>query len=152
MHSLKPCNHQDDFPLPEGKKAYPTRPGQAPFRSLEKYLDCAPLSDRRDVIREVRGHAIQKLELLDQMHNDLVRQARSIVEKAREDLRLHSIRMFAEKIRGKTYFLYAGPDNDEFFSILEPEEYARADLKARYLGAYRLNEDSSWTQFDGEGR
>ncbi|MGB3977089.1 MAG: DUF2452 domain-containing protein [bacterium] len=148
MDDKKTDINQNEIALEKKESIFPTRFRHSPFRSLERYIDGESDIDISENIREIKGPAIQKLELLDQIHNDLVRQARSIVEKAREDLRLHSVRMFCKKNRGKVYYLYRGKNSEEFFSILEPEEYARADSEARYLGAYRLNDDSSWTHLE----
>jgi len=142
-----------DYPiieLPEGKTLHPTHPNQAPFKTLERYLDVDTINDTREAVREIKGHAVKKLEILDQIHRDLIRQARCIVENAREDLRLHNVKMFSQKVRSKVYYLYVRSDEGEFFSILKPEEYSRADPEAHYLGAYRLNEDSSWTKIQKE--
>ncbi|HPQ41458.1 MAG TPA: DUF2452 domain-containing protein [bacterium] len=137
-------------PLPEGKQPYPTRPGQAPFKDLEQLLDVDTLSDTREAVRAVKSQAARKLEMLEDMHRDLLRRAREIVDKAREDLRLHNIRMYAGKIRNKIYYLYASgkTSDDLFFSILSPDEYLKADPDARYCGAYQLNSDSTWTRLD----
>ncbi|MCD4653142.1 DUF2452 domain-containing protein [bacterium] len=134
-----------DYELPEGKLAHPTHPGDAPFKALE--LDIKRLPDKREVVREVKSHAARKLELLEEMHKDLIQRARQIVDMAKEDLRLHDIPVHARKVRNKTYYLYHHPDVEDgsFFSILEPEDYLKADLNAEFLGAYQLNEDSSWT-------
>lgn len=143
--------NRDCFPeLPEGKIAYPTRPDQAPFRELKRYLDIDRLSEGLEAVREIRDQTINKLDMLDRVHRELIEQARNIVEKAREDLRLHSVPMHASKIRNRVYYLYSRDRNDGevFFSILDRDEYEAADPDSRYMGAYRLNEDSSWTRLD----
>lgn len=132
------------------KSGFPSRLRHSPFRALERYIGDESGIEIGEIIREVKGQAIQKLELLDQLHNDLVKQAKSIVEKAREDLRLHSVHMYSKKNRRKVYYLYRGKNSEEFFSILDPNEYAQADSGASYLGAYRLNDDSSWTHLEEE--
>lgn len=142
---------QDCFPkLPEGKSAYPTRPGQAPFHEMKRYLDIEKLPEGFEAVREIRDQAINKLDMLDRLHRELVEQARNIVQKAREDLRLHIVPMHASKIRNRVYYLYSSDRNggESFFSILDRDEYRAADPGSRYMGAYRLNEDSSWTRLD----
>jgi hypothetical protein len=141
---IKGCYHE----LPEGKTLHPTHPNQAPFKALERFLDIDTINDTREAVREIKGHAVKKLEILDQLHGDLVRQARSIVENTREDLRLHNVRMYSKKVRAKIYYLYTRSGGEDFFSILTPGEYEQADPEARFLGAYRLNEDSSWTKVE----
>lgn len=148
---ISPSDTEEAY-LPEGKTQYPTHPGAAPFKSLERFLDVAGLPDARDVVREVKCQAVKKLEILDQMHKELVLKAHKIIEKTREDLRLHNLRMHSAKIRGNLYYLYGHSDdeNSQFFSILEPEDYRCADPDARFWGAYKLNEDGSWTQLDSD--
>ncbi|MBN1296322.1 DUF2452 domain-containing protein [bacterium] len=140
----------DDLQLPNGKWPYPTQPGQAPFAALERLLDIEAGSDAREVVREIRAQATRKLELLEVMYRDLINRAQVIVEKAKEDLHLHSVRMYSTKIRNRVYYLYRYSDglDDAFFSILEPEEYLPADPDARFDGTYHLNDDGSWTRID----
>lgn len=139
-----------EHPLPEGKHAFPTRSDQPPFKMLERLLDVDTPADSREAVRAVQSQAARKLEMLEDMHRDLLRRARDVVDKAKEDLRLHNIRMYAGKMRNKIYYLYRYSDepDDQFFSILPPEEYLKADPAAAYIGAYQLNSDSTWTRLD----
>jgi hypothetical protein len=132
--------------LPE-KLPYPTRTGDAVFRELERCIEIDRAHVWIEAKREVKAQALRKLELLDELHQDLIRKAQHVVSKAQHDISLHEITINAAKIRGKIYHLYerdTGPNL--FFSILEPSEYALADPEARYRGAFRLNEDSSWSE------
>ena len=143
---------EDEFELPEGKLPYPVRTGDAPFRALERFIDIDQGKTLMEAKREIRSHAVHELELLDSLHQDLIRRAQTVIEKARNDLKLHDIAMFGAKIRGKCYYLYEKTHGhpEEFFSILDPSEYREADSNARFIGAYRLNEDSSWTLIDNK--
>ncbi|GEM_PF-7069236 len=145
---------EDGFDLPDGKLPYPVRPGDAPFRSLERLIDSSVGQSLMEAKREIRSHAVHELELLDSLHQDLVRRAQAIIEKAKRDLELHDVPMFGAKIRGKCYYRYRKTNGDpsDFFSILEPSEYRQADADAEFLGAYRLNEDSSWTVIDNSDK
>jgi len=138
--------------LPEGKLAYPSRAGDAPFKALERLLDIQKLPDKREVVREIKAQAAQKLDLLQKMHSDLLLKAQKIVEKVREDLRLHDIPVYGRKIRDKTYYLYSMADDEQnqFFSILEPDDYLAADPDAGFCGAFHLNGDSSWTLIESD--
>jgi len=143
----------DSSKLPENKFPYPTRTGDAPFQQLQKLLELDRASIWKEARREVKAQAVRKLELLDEMHKELVQKAQKILEKAQLDLQLHSITMHSAKIRGRMYYLYELNHSDQakFFSILEPAEYEKANPDARYLGTYRLNEDSTWTRLDPSG-
>ena len=144
---------EEELVLPENKLPYPVSPGDAPFKSLERWLDIERAPVGREAVREIKSQTIRKLEMLDEMHRDLVRRANGILESAREDIRMHDIRMHAAKIRNKVYYLYCygNAEDSEFFSILEPEEYLMADPEARFVGAFHLNDDSSWTPMPEEG-
>ena len=133
--------------LEEIKSLYPTHPGSAPFRELERQLEQDRSSIWAEAKREIKTQAIRKLEMLDEVHRDLIRKANAILDQAKKDIFLHELPMNSAKIRGQTYFLYQESENSvsKFFSILEPHEYVKADPVAVFLGSYRLNEDSTWT-------
>jgi hypothetical protein len=128
----------------------PQRPGDAPFRNLLAIPENEP-GYLVEAKREIQASALRRLEALEQVYRTLVDQAQAIVEAARRDLELHDVPMQAAKIRGSTYHLYERDrPPPRFFSILAPDEYAQADPRARHLGSYRLNEDSSWTRIDSD--
>ena len=137
-------NHE----MPDGKMPFPVRSNEPPFSSLERYIEIDRLSIWGEAKREIKTQAKKQLELLDQIHKELIEKAHAILDKAKLDIELHEIPMFSSKIRGRTYYLYeSGQDiqNSLFFSILDPSEYQLADATAVFRGSYRLNEDSSWT-------
>jgi hypothetical protein len=114
---------------------------------LEKWLEEDKGMPGIEIRREIKSQAIRKLELLDDIYRDLVKQARNVLEKARDDLRLHQVPVNASKIRGRIYYLYSHEKAARtlFFSILNPSEYSQADHSAHFIHAYRLNEDNSWS-------
>ena len=73
---------EDGFELPDGKLPYPVRPGDAPFRSLERLIDSTVGKSLVEAKREIRSHAVHELELLDSLHQDLVRRAQAIIDRA----------------------------------------------------------------------
>jgi hypothetical protein len=137
-------------PSSPGKSLAPLRPGDAPFVNLLAIPESQP-GYMMEAKREIRTSAVRRLQALEQVYRNLVEQAMEIVASARRDLLLHDIPVSATKIRGQTYHLYERLDRDpsRFFSILPPEDYARADPRARYLASYHLSEDSSWARLDG---
>jgi hypothetical protein len=124
---------------------YPIKVEGVSFRALEKWLKVDLGSKGLEAKREIKSQAIRKLELLDEMHKDLVTRAQRILEQAQEDLRLHDIPVNATKIRGTIYHLYQA-ETRLFFSILEPAEYRQANAQAAHLASYRLNEDNTWAK------
>jgi len=127
----------------------PMTTGAAPFRSL---LDIYENKSGywAEAKREIQHSAYRRLEALERVYRDLLKQAREIVEGTQRDLKLHDIPVQASKIRGQIYYLYQRVDRSPslFFSILSPEDYLQADSKAKYLASYRLCEDSSWQRED----
>ena len=140
-----------------GPPTAPMRVGDAPFRNMLSLVENEPgyLGEAK---REIRAAALRELQALDEVHQQLLAQAKQVLNKARRDLMLHDIRVNATKIRGKTYYLYqrgqqseeSSSESQRFFSILAPAEYKSADPTAIYLATYRLNEDSSWTHCGGQ--
>lgn len=127
----------------------PLSPSDGPFRNMLTIPE-AGSGYLAEAKREVQTSAMRRLESLEQMHRKLVEQAEQIVGAARRDLALHDVAVSATKIRGKVYHLYRRPGRTPslLFSILDPDEYASADPRARHLATYRLNEDSSWSRHD----
>ena len=116
------------------------------FQQLDKWLKADFPDAVGEARREIKAQAIRKLELLDEIYMDLVQKAKGVIQRTEEDLRLHDIRMYSKKIRGRLYYLYKrGDREEEFFSILDPLEYRNADYTAQFIGEYRLNEDGTWT-------
>jgi hypothetical protein len=127
---------------------YPVHPGDPPFTSLAERLEEERLSPALETRREIRDSALRRLQLLEEMHRDLLARAQRIVSQARRDLELHEIPMNCAKGRGQVYYLYRHPEEGRFFSILRPEEYAQADPEAEYEGAWFLNYDGTWSEVD----
>jgi hypothetical protein len=136
--------------IPESKRDptfHPVRWDDVSIQSLEKWIDLEKSGHCIEAKREIKSQAIRKLELLDELHRELVAKAHKILLQAQEDLRLHDIHINAAKIRGKLFHLYRSSNqgNREFFSILSPADYLRADAQAEFVASYRLNEDNTWT-------
>ncbi len=72
--------------------------------------------------------------------------AKSILERAAFDAKLHRAAAAFEKRVGKTYHLYDRGDDEPYFSMLSPEEWGEPPHS--YLGSYRLEPDMSWTPLD----
>jgi hypothetical protein len=136
-------------PLNNSKEEKLVKSNSSPFHSLKKWLEGDSELIWNEARQEIKAQAIRKLEMLDEMHQELVERAHSVLDKARDDLRLHGIPVNASKIRGKKYYLYKkDSDGNTFFSILNPSEYASADPSVIFLAAYFLNEDNTWTKIE----
>ena len=115
---------------------------QSLLAKIEENMDLSV----QEAAREIKSQAFRKLELIDEIYKDLITKADTIIEKTKADLRLHTIKINAQKIRGHLYYLYSSDHEDEFFSILEPKDYFEADPNVKFIDAYRLNEDNTWSK------
>lgn len=92
----------------------------------------------------VSGRANAQLALLAQQIRALQAQAREVMASAHEDMQLHRARCAFRKIPGKTYHLYRQTDGELHFSMLSAQDW-RGQPPHEYLGAYRLENDLSWS-------
>ena len=116
----------------------------------------APAFDLVDIAREIQvadrminGRLGGQLEVIAEQVRSLQAQARRILERAREDQRLHRARCNFQRRPGHVYHLYEDADGGCAFSMLSPDDW-RGRPPRPYLGAYRLENDLSWTALDAE--
>ncbi len=81
--------------------------------------------------------------LLDQMRG-LQDEARTILEETRRNQELHRAHCGFKKIAGRIYYLYRKEDLSLQFSMIAPEEW-NGPPPYRFVGAFRLENDMSWT-------
>jgi hypothetical protein len=115
----------------------------------------APAFDLVDIAREIQvadrminGRLGGQLEVIAEQVRSLQAQARRILERAREDQRLHRARCTFQRRPGHTYHLYEDADGGCSFSMLSPDDWRGRPPKP-YIGAYRLENDMGWTALDG---
>lgn len=131
------------------KNEHPLVPSDPPFRDLVERLRLegeALVEARRGIVEATE----KRLRDLQEIHERIRRKAEEILEETKHGLELHDVRFSCAKRPGGVYYLYER-DGDRWFSILDPPEYARADARAVYRGAYRLNWDSTWQRLDPDG-
>ena len=85
-----------------------------------------------------------KLRVIADQIKALQREARKVLDEAREEQALNQARCAFKRIPGKTYHLYRKSDGGSFFSMLSPQDWGGRPPH-EHLGAYRLETDYSWT-------
>lgn len=86
-----------------------------------------------------------QLRLIAEQMQNLQQQAERIIERTKADLELHQAHCQFTKVPGQTYHLYEHPIRGKYFSRLSPADY-RGAVPQPYIGSYRPEFDSSWTQ------
>ncbi len=105
-------------------------------------VDLAKQINQADQMVNTRVSA--KLKVIADQIKALQQEARSVLEEAQKDQELHRAQCNFKRIPGKIYHLYAKADGTRYFSMLSPEDW-RGNPPHEYLGAYRLENDMSWT-------
>lgn len=85
-----------------------------------------------------------QLDLIADQIRGLQAKALEIMEKAREDLDLHSAECGFRKIPGREYHLYRNARGGLQFSMLSPGDWGGQPPQP-FIGSYRLELDMSWT-------
>jgi hypothetical protein len=100
-----------------------------------------------DADNTIRTNATGKLSVIARQIKSLQDEARQILEQAQRDQNLHRARCNCQRIVGKTYHLYRDDREEYYFSLLSPKDW-RDQPPHKYEGAYRLENDMSWTALD----
>jgi len=85
-----------------------------------------------------------KLRVIADQIKALQREARKVLEEAREEQALNQAQCSFKRIPGKTYHLYRKRDGATVFSMLSPADWGGRPTQT-FLGSYRLELDYSWT-------
>ena len=111
----------------------------------------APSFGLADLAREIEqadqmvaGRLGAQLEVIAEQVRSLQAQARRVLERAREDQRLHHARCAFQRKPGHIYHLYEEPDGSLAFSMLSPDDWG-GDPPKPFRGSFRLQSDLSWT-------
>jgi len=126
---------------PERSSPYPVNRLSPPI----KLVDIAGEIARADEM--LASHLSGKLEVIARRIRSLQKEARRIMDKARHDNELHRSRCSFAKIPGSVYYLYRDSNKQPLFSLLSPEDW-NGNPPHEYMGAYRLENDMSWTRVD----
>ena len=93
----------------------------------------------------IASHVNSKLKLIANQIQSLQAEAEHILKQAQRDQTLHRAICQSQRIVGKTYFLYSKQSGERYFSLLSPLDW-RGQPPHPFLGAYRLEQDMSWTE------
>jgi hypothetical protein len=98
----------------------------------------------------VTARASARLKVIADQIRSLQAEARKVLEEARRDQELHRAACSFRRTPGRVYHLYRRDDGSLQFSLLSPEDWGGRPPSA-HLGAYRLENDMSWTAAEALG-
>jgi hypothetical protein len=127
------------LPTTQRSSSYPTSRLSVPFEPVNQ------IEAIKDSDRMLGAVARGKLQLITEQIENLKKQARDIIMKAEVDMRLHRAICSFEKRVGHTYYLYEKNEEENYFSMLSPQDW-RGHPPHRFLGAYKLESDQSWLE------
>ncbi|XP_043917826.1 uncharacterized protein C1orf50 homolog [Protopterus annectens] len=94
----------------------------------------------------VRANACNQLTVIAEQIRYLQEQARKVLQEAVKDADLHHVACNVVKKPGNIYYLYQRESGQRYFSILSPKEWG-ASCPHKFLGAFKLQHDMSWTEY-----
>ncbi|PNF16466.1 hypothetical protein B7P43_G10322, partial [Cryptotermes secundus] len=129
--------------VPQGFKL--TNPFAVAKSDATDLVELATEIQRADIL--VRATACSKLQMIAQQVRFLQQEAQKVLLEAKESLDLHHAACNFRKHPGHIYYLYKRPSGKQYFSMLSPEDWSSSHEGPPhiYLGAYRLEQDLSWT-------
>ncbi len=132
--------HNKKEPVIENRHSMtvPSRTLDPPIRLVDRAREIE-LADS-----SLRSHTEGKLDLILKQIRSLQEEARGILEKAERDAALHRVECRFEKSIGQTIYLYE-KEEGRYFSLLSPEDW-NGNPPHRFIGAYILNADQSFTE------
>ncbi|XP_063224506.1 uncharacterized protein C1orf50 homolog isoform X2 [Bacillus rossius redtenbacheri] len=94
----------------------------------------------------VKATACSKLQVIAQQMRFLQEQARRVLAEAQRSAAVHHAACNFRKIPGHVYHLYRRPSGQQYLSVLSPQDWAsQGGPPHEFVGAYRLEQDQSWT-------
>lgn len=95
----------------------------------------------------VKANACSKLQVIAEQIQSLKKQAENVLLEAERNMKLHHAACNFVKQPGHVYHLYERESGQFYFSMLSPEEWGSSGPLQNYKGAFRLEQDQSWTPF-----
>jgi len=95
----------------------------------------------------IQNNVTGKLSVIARQIKSLQDEAKQILQQAQRDQKLHRARCNCLRIAGNTYHLYKNQRAELYFSLLSPEDW-QGQPPHDYQGAYRLENDMSWTALE----
>ena len=127
---------------PDRLSPYPVSRSGGPVDLVETAARIAAADDMLSM------QAAGKLKLLAEQIEELQEKARKILQETKWNQDLHRAQCGFSRITGNVYYLYRKNDNSLVFSMIGKDEWKRGGLQSspfEYIGAYRLENDNSWT-------
>ncbi|CAF2058457.1 unnamed protein product [Rotaria magnacalcarata] len=98
----------------------------------------------------VRANVSNRLQVIVNQMNYLRQEAQRTLMKARRDDELNHCACNLVRRPGQTYYHYERPSGQKYLSIMHPQDWFTSTKSNgcphRFLGAYRLEYDNSWTR------
>ena len=111
-------------------------------------VDLAKQIDTCDAF--VRANVSNRLQVIVNQMNYLRQEAQRTLMKARRDDELNHCACNLVRRSGQTYYHYERQSGQKYFSIMHPQDWSTTGKNSgcphRFLGAYRLEYDNSWTR------
>lgn len=92
----------------------------------------------------VRANVGNKLQVIVEQIRFLQAQAEKVLGEAKLNNDLHHVACNSKKIPGNMYYMYERPNGQRYMSLISPKEWGGAPPH-KFIGAYRLENDQSWT-------
>jgi hypothetical protein len=92
----------------------------------------------------IQSHTSNKLKMIAKQIKSLQEEARGVLQQAHEDQQLHRAKCNFQRLAGHIYHLYCKADGQLYFSMLSADDWGGSPPD-EYRGAYRLENDMSWT-------
>ncbi|XP_029050751.1 uncharacterized protein C1orf50 homolog isoform X1 [Osmia bicornis bicornis] len=93
----------------------------------------------------IKANACSKLQVIADQIKSLKKQAENILLETDWNMKLHHVACNFVKHPGHVYHLYQRETEQLYFSMLSPEEWGSSGPSQIYKGAYRLEQDHTWT-------
>jgi hypothetical protein len=98
----------------------------------------------------VRANVSNRLQVIVNQMHFLREEAQRTLMKARRDDQLNHCACNLVRRAGQTYYHYERQSGQKYFSIMHPQDWTsnikNGSCPHRFLGAYRLEYDNSWTR------
>ena len=118
----------------------------------------APAIELVDLAREIseadkmlNARVGAKLKVIADQIRALQKEARSILDEAKQDQDLNHARCSFQRKPGNIYHLYREKEGSTYFSMLSPEDW-QGKAPHEFVGSYRLENDMTWTDISDNDR
>lgn len=125
----------DSFVVDRYNKQYPTEIGSFAFKPDEIELF------KLDKSNKLKHHYVSKFD-------ELKKEYENLIEDINTNERLYKAHYNFQPIVGQNYYLYLTEVNDEFLSIISPEEWGIKKFK--YVDCFKLQTDGRWIKIKNE--